>query len=41
MTNNYSEYAKTDNRDPIQTITEISRKKLRLDNLISTGEELT
>jgi len=38
--NDIIQYAKTDNRDPIQTITEISRKKLRLDNVISTGEEL-
>ena len=38
--NDIIEFAKTDNRDPIQTITEISKKKLRSDNVISTGEEL-
>ncbi len=38
--NDILRYAKTDNRDPIQTITEISKKKLRVDKVISTGEEL-
>jgi len=38
--NDIIQYAKTDNRDPIQTIIEISKKKLRSDNIISTGEEL-
>ena len=38
--NDILRYAKTDNRDPIQTITQISKKKLRIDKVISTGEEL-
>ena len=38
--NDIIQFAKTDNRDPIQTITEISKKKLRSDKVISTGEEL-
>ena len=34
-------YAKTDNKDPIQILTQISRKKLQIDDkIIATGEEL-
>ena len=32
--------AKTDNKDPIQILTEISKKKLRSDNVLVSGEEL-
>ena len=38
--NDILRYAKTDNKDPIQILTNISKKKLRSDNLIVTGEEL-
>ena len=38
--NDLLRFAKTDNRDPIQTLTEISKKRLRSDKVISTGEEL-
>jgi hypothetical protein len=33
-------YAKTDNKDPIQILTSISKRKLNMDKFIATGEEL-
>ena len=33
-------YAKTDNKDPIQILTQISKKKLRSEDVLATGEEL-
>ena len=38
--NDILRFAKTDNRDPIQTLTEISKKKLKVDDVLATGEEL-
>ena len=38
--NDILRFAKTDNRDPIQTLTEISKKKLKTDDVLATGEEL-
>ena len=37
--NDILRFAKTDNRDPIQTLTEIS-KELKTDDVLATGEEL-
>ncbi len=33
-------YAKTDNKDPIQILTSIAKKKLDMDKFIATGEEI-
>ena len=33
-------YAKTDNKDPIQILTSIAKRKLNMDKFIATGEEL-
>ena len=36
--NDILRFAKTDNRDPIQTLTEISKKKLKTDDVLATND---